>query len=96
MHTCEEDLDYADPEEYLTGLPGVGPKTAERLVEALGNDMDDIRKALSGPEEEVVQRLVGLKMPNIGRAGALKLKRAWDERQGKWLMVDLLLLHSCA
>lgn len=93
MHTCEENTECTEPTQYLAGLSGVGPKTAERLVDSLGPDMADISKALTGPQEEVVKRLVSLKMPGIGRAGVLKIKKAWDERQCKWLV--LTLLHLC-
>lgn len=85
MHTCKESLDHADPEEYLEGLDGVGPKTAKRIVDGLGPfaEMADIREALSGAEEDVVKSLT--KLPGIRQAVALRVKRAWDERQGELL-----------
>lgn len=83
MHTCKENLDFADPELYLTSLDGVGPKTAKRIVDGLGPfaDMAEIREALSGPEEDVIKVL--RKLPGIGHAVAVRVKRAWDERQGE-------------
>jgi hypothetical protein len=96
MHTCKESLDHADPEEYLEGLDGVGPKTAKRIVDGLGPfaEMADIREALSGPEEDVVKSLT--KLPGIGQAVALRVKRAWDERQGELLCWCPCCARGCA
>lgn len=56
-------------------IPGVGPKTAEILVNTLGKD---IIEKLDG--SSVVDEL--LKCKKIGRATAEKIKRGWEDGRG--------------
>ncbi len=58
----ETAIDYSDlskekKQEILTNIPGVGPKTAEKLVEA---EYDTIEEVLDTPAEELAEAIQGL------------------------------------